>query len=131
MSLAQSMLGDGALRAVDGGFELDIHLNWYRSLPVSSVATIELTVAGEEIPSEEITVEVNGSPSGLDELATRWDEEWFVLDPATLRVRRPLVRTGERVDVRLKLGSRVPYILVGPDRALEVVSERSAVLVAR
>ncbi len=130
MSLSTSMLGDDALRAFDGGFELDIHLNWYRSLPVSSVATIELTVAGEEIPRDEITVEVNGSSSRLDELPARWDEEWFVLDPATLRVRRPLIRTGERVDVHLKLGSRVPYILVGPDRALEVVSERSAALVA-
>lgn len=131
MSLSTSMLGDDALRAIDGGFELDIHLNWYRSLPVSSVATIELTVAGEEIPRDEITVEVNGSPSRLDELPARWDEEWFVLDPATLRIRRPLVRRGERVDVRLRLGSRVPYILVGPDCALEVVSERSAALVAR
>lgn len=130
MSLARSMLGDDALRAIDGGFELDIHLNWYRSLPVSSVATIELTVAGEEISRDEITVDINGSPSGLDEVAARWGEEWFVLDPATLRVRRPLVRAGERVHVRLKLGSRVPYILVGPDRALEVVSERSALLVA-
>lgn len=130
MSLARSMLGDDALRAIDGGFELDIHLNWYRSLPVSSVATIELTVAGEEISRDEITVDINGSPSGLDEVAARWDEAWFVLDPATLRVRRPLVRAGERVHVRLKLGSRVPYILVGPDRALEVVSERSALLVA-
>lgn len=130
MTLAGSMLGDDALRAVDGGFELDVHLNWYRSLPVSSIATVELTVAGEEIPRDEITVEVNGTVSRLDEVATRSDEEWFVLDPATVRVQRPLVHAGERVDVRLKLGSRVPYILVGPDRALEVVSERSVTLVA-
>ncbi len=131
MSLADSMLGKDALRAIDGGFELDLHLNWYRSLPVSSLATIELTVGGEEIPRDEITVDVNGSSSRVDELATRWDEEWFVLDAATLRVRRPLVRAGAHVDVRVKLGSRIPYILVGPDRALEVVSERSAALVAR
>ena len=72
MTLARSMLGDDAIRAIDGGFELDIHLNWYRSLPVSSVATIELTVAGEEISRDEITVDINGSPSGLDEVAARW-----------------------------------------------------------
>jgi hypothetical protein len=131
VSLAASILGEDALRAVDGGFELDVHLNWYRSLPLSCVSRVELTVAGEAIPPAEITLEANGSASRLDELDERWDEEWFVLDPVTLRVARPLVRAGERVDVHLRLESRVPYIAVGPDRALEIVSERSAALVAR
>ena len=55
MSLAASMLDDDALRAGDDGFELDVHLNWYRSLPLSSVHTVDLTVNGETIPREEIT----------------------------------------------------------------------------
>ena len=131
MSLATTVLDPGGLRAVDDGFELEIHLNWYRSLPVSSVATVELTVAGERIPQDEITFAVNGTESALDELGERWDEQWFVLDPATLHVRRSLVRPGEAVDVRVKLGNRVPYLIIGPDRPLEIVSERSARLVAR
>ena len=131
MSLAASMLGDNALRGADGGFELDVHLNWYRSLPLSSVNTVELTVNGETIAREEITFSVNGSDYALDELAERWEEMWFVLDPATLRVRRPLVRSGDRADVSVRLGNRIPYILIGPDRPLEYVTERSKSLVAR
>jgi hypothetical protein len=131
MTLAASMLDDDALRATDDGFELDVHLTWYRSLPLSSVATVELTVNGEDVPRDEIAFAVNGGEHALDGLADRWDETWFVLDPATLRVRRPLVRTGEKADVRVRLGTRVPYLVVGPDRALETVAERAQTLVAR
>jgi hypothetical protein len=131
MSLAASMLDDDALRAVDRGFELDIHLNWYRSLPLSSIKTLELTVNGESIPREEIAFAVNGSEYALDELRERWDETWFVLDTATLRVQRPLVQAGEPADVSLRLGNRIPYILIGPEQTLEYVSERSERLTAR
>ena len=131
MTLAAAMLDDNALRAVDGGFELDVHLNWYRSLPLSSVKTVELTVNGEVIPPEEISFGVNGHEYALDELPELWDETWFVLDPATLRVRRPLVRSGEAAEVGLRLGNRIPYILIRPDRPFESVAERTKELVAR
>ena len=131
MSLAASMLDDDALRADDGGFALDVHLNWYRSLPLSSVQSIELTVDGHAIPRDEITFSVNGRDYALDDLAKRYADMWFVLDPATLRVRRPLVRPGDTAEVRVRLCSRVPYILTGPGRALEHATERSKSLVAR
>jgi Domain of unknown function (DUF6379) len=131
LTLAANILDNDALRAVDGGFELDIHLNWYRSLPLSSVNTVDLTVNGEVVSREEITFLVNGNAYALDELRARWDEMWFVLDPATLRVRRPLVRPGVGAEVSLRLGNRIPYILVGPNTAFESVSERTQVLVAQ
>jgi hypothetical protein len=130
MSLAATLLADDALREHDGGFELDVRLNWYRSLPLSSVATLELSVDGETVPRGEIAFVLNGSEHALDELAGRWEETWFVLDPATLRVRRPLVRRGEAVEIRIRLGSRIPYLLIAPGTPLEVVSERTRTLVA-
>jgi len=130
MSLAATLLADDALREHDGGFELDVRLNWYRSLPLSSVATLELSVDVETVPRGEIAFVLNGSEHALDELAGRWEETWFVLDPATLRVRRPLVRRGEAVEIRIRLGSRIPYLLIAPGTPLEVVSERTRTLVA-
>jgi len=56
---------------------------------------------------------------------------WFVLDRATLRVRRKLVRAGDPADVSLRLGTRIPYILPTGDAALEYVSEHTRTLVAR
>ena len=86
---------------------------------------------GETIPRDEITFSVNGSDYALDDLSQKWDDTWFVLDPATVRVSRPLVQAGEAVEVRLVLGNRIPYLLVGPGQALEYVTERTATLVAR
>jgi hypothetical protein len=131
MSLAASMLDDDALRATDDGFELDVHLNWYRSLPLSSLKTVEVTVNGEAIDRDEITWVVNGAEHRLDDLTEHWDEMWFVLDPATIRVPRPLVQAGDTAAVTVRLGNRIPYILIGPNQALEYVTEKSKTLVAR
>jgi Domain of unknown function (DUF6379) len=131
MSFAASMLDEDGLRVTDDGFELDVHPNWYRSLPLSSVNTVEVTVNGERIARDEITFSLNGAEHVLDELAERWDETWFVLDPATLRVRRRLVRPGEAAEVQVRLGNRVPYLLIAPDRPLETVTEVATTLVAR
>jgi hypothetical protein len=131
MTLAAHMLDQDGLRATADGFELDVRLNWYRSLPLSSVKTVQLTVNGEEIARDEITFSLNGNECGLDQLSSRWDETWFVLDPATLHIHRPLVHRGEPADISLVLGSRIPYLLVGPDQALEYVTERTTTLVAR
>lgn len=131
MTLAASMLDDDALRARPQGFELDIHLTWYRSLPLSCVETIELTVNGEPVPRGEIAVAVNGGEHSLDDLRERWDDVWFVLDPATLRVRGPILRVGEAAEVTVRLANRIPYILIGPRTPLVYATERSMTLVAR
>jgi hypothetical protein len=132
VSLAASMLDDDALRVAEDGFELDVHLNWYRSLPLSSLKTVELTIDGEPIGRDEMTIVVNGSESELDALAERWEEMWFVLDPATLRVRRAdRVQPGDEAEVTIRLGNRIPYILIGPNQALEYVTERTRKLVAQ
>ncbi len=128
MTLQARVIGDDALRVVEDGFELDVDLNWYRSLPLSSVATLELTVDDETVPSNEIVFAVNGKEYSLDELANRWEEYWFVLDAATLRVRRSLVRAGGPVDVHVRLGTRIPYLPIGPTQAVIYVSECSRIL---
>ena len=131
MTFATTMLDDGALRTSDEGFEVDVHLSWYRSLPLSSVLDIELTVAGERVARDELRFGVNGNEYTLDELAERWDEIWFVLDPAILRCPRQLVAPGEEAEVTVRLVLRIPYILIGPDRPLEFAQERTRTLEAR
>jgi hypothetical protein len=126
------MLDDDALRVAEDGLELDVHLNWYRSLPLSSLKTVDLTIDGESIGRDEMTIVVNGSEHELDALADRWEEMWFVLDPATLRVRGAgRVKAGDEAVVTIRLGNRIPYILIGPDQALEYVTERTKTLVAQ
>ena len=132
MGLSAHMLDDESLRATEDGFELDVYLNWYRALPLSSVKTVELTIDGETIAREDITFVVNEQEYALDDLPNHWDEYWFVLDPGTLRVRSGRrMQAGQQAEVTVRLGNRIPYILIGPETPLEYVSERSKALVAR
>jgi hypothetical protein len=50
MTLHAALLPERALGADENGATLDIGLNWYRSLPLSSVETLEVIVGGEAIP---------------------------------------------------------------------------------
>lgn len=124
MSLRSGVLEPGALRATAEGFELDVRLSWYRSLPLSCVTALELTVDGEPVR------DLRAGEHRVDELADRFDDWWFVLDPLTLRAART-VRPGDRAAVELRLGLRIPYIEIGPERFLEVVTDVREELTAR
>jgi hypothetical protein len=132
VTISENVLVEDSLRASPTGFEVQVLLNWYRSLPLSCVQTLELTVGGKPVPRDRIRFVINGRDRTLDELADLVDEDWYVQDRATLRVQHaPPVRAGEQLDVALKLGSRIPYIVTGPSSALEQVSTLQRQMVAR
>ena len=132
MTISENILVEDSLRASPSGFEVQVLLNWYRSLPLSCVQTLELTVDGQAVPRAQIRFFLNERERSLDELHDLVDEDWFVQDRATLRVQRtPPVKAGEQHDVGLKLGSRIPYIVTGPDSALEQLSTLQRPMVAR
>ena len=132
MTISENILVEDSLRALSTGFEVQVLLNWYRSLPLSCVQTLELTVDGQPVPRAQIRFLINGRERSLDELNDLVDEDWYVQDKATLRVQRsPAVKPGEAHDVALKLGSRIPYIVTGPSSALEQVSTLQRQMVAR
>jgi len=132
VTISENVLVEDSLRASPAGFEVQVLLNWYRSLPLSCVQTLELTVDGQPVPRAQVGFLINGRERSLDELQDLVDEDWYVQDKATLRVQRSLaVKPGESHDVALKLGSRIPYIVTGPSSALEQVSTLRRQMVAR
>ena len=86
--------------------ELRVRSPWYRSLPLSCV-DVELTVDGQRVSDDRISVCVNDRDYTLEELHERYDEFWFVLDPARVRVTG--VDPGEH-QVAVRLGLRIPYL---------------------
>ena len=119
MTLEATVLGDDAVRRTDEGYEVDLHLAWYRSLPLSCVEDIRVSVAGKTATRDALRVLRDGRKLTLDELADRVDEEWFVQDALTVLVpvESPL-ESGSEALVDVMTATRVPYILVGPDTAL-------------
>jgi hypothetical protein len=119
VTLEAQVLGDTAVRAADGGYEVDLHLAWYRSLPLSCLEGIDLTIDDVAAERQALKVRVDGRELGLDDLPELDDEWWFVQDALTVvvPVDEPRAR-GAEVDVDVTLATRIPYIIIGPDTAL-------------
>lgn len=119
MTLEAQVLGDTAVRAADGGYEVDLHLAWYRSLPLSCLEGIDLTIDGVTSERSTLRVNVDGKELGLDDLPSLDDDWWFVQDALTVRV--PVGQAqprGAEIDVDVVLATRIPYIIIGPETAL-------------
>jgi hypothetical protein len=112
-----NIVEDNSLRATEDGYRLEARINWYRSLPLSCVEKVDLSLDGQPVPPEAISFGVNGHEYRLSDLPARADEFWFVLDPAVLSVHDPgRVKAGESHRIELQLAMRAPYILVGPGK---------------
>ncbi len=88
------------------GIELSVRSPWYRSLPVSCV-DLELQVDGVSVDEARISFCVNSHSYAIAELGELFDEFWFVLDPARLRIAG--VSPGSH-QIALRLGLRIPYL---------------------
>jgi hypothetical protein len=113
----KDVVRDDALHATSDGFALDIRSHWYRSLPLTSLVGLDLTVDGEKVPEDDMTVGVNGKSFTVAQLADGYDEWWYVLDPFELRVRKPGFDCAQPHDIEFGLGLSIPYILIGPPDA--------------
>jgi hypothetical protein len=119
VTLEAQVLGDTAVRAAAGGYEVDLHLAWYRSLPLSCLEGIDLTIDDVAAEREALRVRVGDRELGLDELPELDDQWWFVQDALTVVVPADEPRAGgAEVDVDVILATRIPYIIIGPDTAL-------------
>lgn len=114
-----SAISDGAV------FEFQLRLPWYRSLPLSSITHLDLVANGVDIPQGTITLEINGREFALPDLASEWQQFWFIQDAATVRVRDADLAIAPAVELAVHLALRSPYILIGPDTALETHARRS------
>jgi hypothetical protein len=110
----KDVVRDDALSATEEGYALEIHSHWYRSLPLTSLAVVDLTLDGEPVDTSALTVEANGKTFGFDELGELYDEWWFVTDAVTLQIPWPDAAPGGQHRVELDLGLSIPYLIVGP-----------------
>lgn len=119
MGAAVKLIRDDTLTASPEGYSFEVNLNWYRSLPLSSVDVLKLALDGQATPLDQVRFEINGHQYKLDELPDRFEEFWFVQESAVLRVLQPgKVAAGEAHRLDAEMSLRFPYIQIGPDRFL-------------
>jgi len=107
---------DEAVTVADGSTLVPLRLPWYRSLPLSAVEHLTIRVDGESFADGDLSLTLNAAERPFGELAAQSYEFWFVQDTAWVRV--PATPVGPSVELGVELALRIPYLMIGPDRAL-------------
>ena len=104
------LIEEGTLKTDGSRTSVEVRIPWYRAIPASCIADVELRVDGAAAPRESITWTMNDRTFRLDELPQETDEWWYVLDSAVVSADLPVDGDGEHtVEVGLKL--YIPYII--------------------
>ncbi|MDZ5145210.1 C-glycoside deglycosidase beta subunit domain-containing protein [Microbacterium testaceum] len=113
--MPNGLIHDDSLRAHPDGLALRLTIPWYRSLWLSSVTTLALTVDGEQVDAADLRVEFGDTSYGLDELPAQSERLWFLQEHPLLIARRDApVALGETHDVVLHGELRLPYMQIAP-----------------
>lgn len=110
--------------ASNGTLMIPVSEPWYRTLPVSCIAGLDLIINGEKISSERIVLEIDGVKRTIEECAAAHDSYWFVQD--LMHVYVSGFEGTSVAEITAHLITRIPYIMVGPGIALPHHTVQSA-----
>ncbi|MBN9633563.1 MAG: diguanylate cyclase, partial [Actinobacteria bacterium] len=115
--MPNGLIDDASLRVHPEGVALALTIPWYRSLWLSSVTTLRLTVDGVEVPEEDLAFELDGGRYSIADLPQQSDVLWYLQSHPLLIVRRdPAVALGEThaAEISASFGvASVPYTSSG------------------
>ena len=117
MATGDTVLSDDSLISRPEGLGIALTVPWYRSLWLSSVSDIAVSIEGREIPTDQLQVELGERSFRVDELQEQWDVLWFIQDRLVVVV--PLDEPpaeGEPVDVEATVDLRLPYMQIAPQK---------------
>ena len=114
MTMTEGMVRPDALSARDGRVAVAVHLPWYRSLPVSCLESVRVTIDG--LPAHVRSVGV-GAFTGPVEHAGASDATWDLRDPLDVLTERA-ARPGDVHAVEIAVAVRIPYLQQAPGVAL-------------
>jgi hypothetical protein len=90
------------------GFQVGVRIPYYRGIQVSQIDDLELSLDGEPVPRETITVTLHGHTYTLDEFLNEDDDRWEFGEVGVLTVRKPGGLTPGRHTLAL-----APYLRIG------------------
>lgn len=115
--IERSFLSDDDIRPAmwegQPGYFVRVRLMSYRSLPLSCIEDIQLSVDGAQVPPERITFILNGYGHKLAELGKLSRLFWFILDAADLFVASETPLTPGEHAVEGTLVTVEPYVTGG------------------
>jgi sugar phosphate isomerase/epimerase len=113
--MPNGLLTEDSLRTHPDGLAVSLTLPWYRSLWLSSVTTLRVTIDGQDVPVDELSFELNGRRYDVDELPDQSDTLWYLQEHPLLVVRRDQpVELGDHHEVEIFGELRLPYMQIAP-----------------
>ena len=126
------LIEKNSLESTQNGYELQIRLNWYRSLPYSCIENVNVKINQEPVNDNEITFRINGHLYTIPELAELVEEFWFVQDTTTIVINQQgKVKPGDTAQLDVRIAVRAPYIPTAPGHYLTITSMDSLSMVAK
>ena len=115
MATDDTILTPDSLTVREGGLAIALKIPWYRSLWLSSVSGVELTLDGVKVPQAALRAELNDQSWEIEQLADQWDQLWFVRDRLVIVASLDDAKTpGDSVDIEVTLTLRLPYMQIAP-----------------
>lgn len=131
MATHNSLFKPENVRRTDDGIAVSVQIPWYRSLWLSAVDGVEMSVNGVPVPKDRIRFELGGRSYTVDELPEQWDTLWYVADrPDVVAHLDEVPAPGATVTVEVVLTMRLLYMQIAPQRYVtnRVPVEREVVL---
>ena len=114
MTMTEGLVRPDALSVRDGRLTVAVHLPWYRSLPLSCLESVEVSVDGSPVTVR--SVEVPGFAGTVAEAAGS-DATWDLRDALDVSL-EAAGQPGEPRSLQVHLAVRIPYLQVAPGVAL-------------
>ena len=115
MASHDTVINSKSLAVTEKGLSLALTLPWYRSLWVSSITSIGVSVDGVEIAQEAMAFHLDGHTFTLAELPDQYEVLWFMQDKAILEI--PLDKpseVGKEHEITFHMELRLPYMQIKP-----------------
>jgi hypothetical protein len=104
------MIVPDTLENVAEGFAFEARLPYYRGLGLSMVEDVAVTVDGEAVPRENVSLELRGRRWTLDEMETEYGDRWNFGEKARVIVRRDVPLSAGVHQVELAERLRISYL---------------------
>jgi sugar phosphate isomerase/epimerase len=113
--MPNGLIDDASLRIHSEGLAIALTIPWYRSLWLSSVSTIRLSIDGADVPTADLTFELEGVRYSLEELKEQTDVLWYLQAHPLLIVKRDqAIALGETHEIEIFAELRLPYMQIAP-----------------
>lgn len=104
------MIVDDSLKVTDDGFSIEARLPYYRGLGVSMIENVAVSVDGEPVPRDDITVTLRGRTWTLDQMESEYGDRWNFGEKAVVGVKRSGGLTPGDHRIELAETMRISYL---------------------